>query len=304
SFFDILDNRYKSIGMNSGAIIRLMYVLTGNPTKASEDMQDEAKFIADNRKRIEKTLEALKKFLDFSNHTSWFEASGRSVIPLYFLAYYIFYQPCSDDELTYLFDNFDTNNSNFREMSEWLKLSLLNHAFSYGYGWRANTTGMTQIHKIMENYKGKNFPSSQLYLLYSERLRNFINKRRITAKNLASLDEEYLFNMIYGWPKSSKRNEDIDHIHPRSILESAGISPSSIDSIGNLQLLNPDDNRHSKRAKEFGDWLNSEKGPLDKTAYLSMHIIPDEPSLWYSDKFAEFLQKRLEMIAAKIKSSL
>lgn len=166
-FFDSLEQSYSSVGINKRAIIRLLYVLTDQPTKNDDTMSNgQADFIAQKRGRIEKTLEALKKFLDMSGHTSWFNAGGKSLIPLYFLAYHIFNDSRDDDELPHMFDNFDTNNSDFTAMKTWLQLSLLNRAFSYGCGWRASSTGMTQIHKIMKGSRGQRFPVQKLFSLY------------------------------------------------------------------------------------------------------------------------------------------
>lgn len=303
SFFETLESGYSEIGINRRTIIRLMYVLTDHPIKNEDSMKEEAGFIAEHKERIEKTLEALKKFLIASDHVEWFKISGKSVIPLYFLAYHIFYNPCDDEKLPNLFDNYDTNNPDFCAMQSWLKVSLLNRAFSYNCGWRAYSTGMTQIHKVMKGSQGKRFPISNLFTLYRERLNKFA-RNRITVNTLAFFDEDYMFYLTYGMPKSSVREEDIDHIHPRSRLKKAGIDESKINSFGNLQLLDIKDNRNGKRAKEFGDWIKI--GVLDETRpqYLKKHLIPEDTSLWYSDRFDDFLSARLQLIVDKIKSEL
>jgi len=305
SFFETLECDYSEIGINRRVIIRLIYVLTDHPTKNEDSMKEEAEFIAGHRRRIENTLEALEKFLVASEHEKWFRISGKSVIPLYFLAYHIFYNPCDDEKLPNLFDNHDTNNPDFNAMKKWLQLSLLNRAFSsYNCGWRANSTGMTQIHKIMKDRKKQNFPIHQLFDLYRDRLNIFVSKDEITAGNLSSFDQDYIFMLIYGSPQSSVRSEDIDHIHPRKLLEQAGTDESKINSFGNFQLIDSDTNRNGKRAKEFGDWIKI--GVLDeiRPQYLKKHLIPEDTSLWYSDRFDDFLSARLQLIVDKIKSSL
>ena len=306
SFFNTLEYRYSSIGITQPVIIRLLYVLTDQPTKLEGNMQKEADFIAKNRVRIWKTLEAMKKFLELSNHASWFKDSGKSVIPLYFLAYHIFYKACSDDELPNIFDNHDTNNPDFANMLKWLKVSMLNRVFSYGCGWRASTTGMTQIHKIMKENRAKSFPVEQLFELYAEKLSKFISadKRKITPNSLALFDEDYMFALIYGYPKSSVYQQDTDHIHPRSRLDIAGTDSRKIDSFGNLQLIDRKTNRNGKRAKEFGDWIKIGVPEDYLPRYLKIHLIPEDSSLWYSDRFDDFLKARLQMIADKIKASL
>ncbi len=117
-------------------------------------------------------------------------------------------------------------------MLKWLKLSLLNHVFSYGCGWRANIKGMRLIHEVMRKNKGKDFPLPQLFKLYRANLHYFYDEKQIKSSNLGSLDEDYIFYLIYERPKQSLRIEDKDHIQPTSLLKEAGFPASKIDSIG------------------------------------------------------------------------
>ena len=100
---------------------------------------------------------------------------------------------------------------------------------------------------------------------------------------------------------SSIRLSDKDHIHPRALLEKAKVSQLKINSIGNLQLIDSQSNR-GKSDKELSDWIN--KDVLNKREYISRHLIPEDESLWTSDRFNGFLRARLRLIADKIKSSL
>ncbi len=115
----------------------------------------DAKFITGNRRRIEITLEVLKKFLEASKYTAWFGTTPkRSIIPLYFLAY---------------------------------------HVFSYGCGWRPTVKGMRLIQEVMRKNKGKDFPLPQLFKLYRANLHYFYDDKQIKPDILGSLDENLYF---------------------------------------------------------------------------------------------------------------
>lgn len=302
-FIEKIESKCSSIGVNKDVFIHLLLVLLDKPDKSMADMDDhDARFITDNRVRIEHTMEVLKKFLEITKHAEWFTSlHKKSVIPIYFLAYHIFYKNCADEDILHLFDDYDVSNPDFSRMLKWLQISLLNRAFSYGCGWRPTLKGMRKIHEIMRANKGNSFPISQMFRMYRENLHRFFDEKQISTSNVDLLDEEYVFFLIYGRPRQSTRIEDKDHIHPRSMLMNADVPGYKIDSIGNLQLIDARTNRRIKRYKEFGDWL---KDIPDRSRYLQIHLIPDKPSLWYSDRFEEFLQARLKKIVDKITSTL
>ena len=290
-------------------LIKMILVLNDHPSKNITDIssiegaKEDAEFATNNMERIRATLEALKKFLKASNHDEWFDSgSNRSAIPLYFIAYHIFWQSDNPDEIRTLFERFDTNDKNFRNMSRWLKVSLLNNVFKRGCGWEPSTTAMKKIHEIMSKNKGRDFPVSELFDLYRKRLHRFFDHRDITYQCIDSLDKEYVFFMIYGSKKSAIRSEDEDHINPKALLEKANVSLMKINSIGNLQYIDRRTNRGEKSSLELRDWINSKVENKDE--YLSRHLIPEDESLWTSGKFTPFLNARLRLIARKIKSML
>ena len=301
-FIEKIEAEDSSIGINKDSFINLLLVLLDKPDKSMTDMDDEdAKLITGNRVRIEHTLKVLKWFLDTTKHAGWFTSKRKkSAIPVYLLAYHIFYRDCTDEEILHLFDNYDVSNPDFSRMLKWLKLSLLNSVFSYGCGWRINK-GLRKLHEVMRANKGSSFPVSQMFRTYRENLHRFFDEKQIYPSTLDMLDEEYIFFLIYGRPKQLVRIEDKDHIHPRSILMEADVDEQKIDSIGNLQLIDAKTNRVRKSSKEFGEWL---KDITDRSSYLNIHLIPDVPSLWYSDRFDDFLQARLQKIASKIMLNL
>jgi len=65
---------------------------------------------------------------------------------------------------------------------------------------------------------------------------------------LNEFDQEYIFYLIYN-SQPTIRSEDIDHIHPRSLLSTAGVDETIINSIINYQLLESGTNRKEKKGK-------------------------------------------------------
>lgn len=119
-----------------------------------------------------------------------------------------------------MFDHFDTNDKDYQDMVVWLRLSLLNRVFSRGYGWIPYKTGIKKIHAVMQDSKGNTFPKDRLFRVYTGHPLRFVST--VTENNLAEFDQEYIFYLIYN-ELPTIRSEDIDHIHPRSLLLSAGV---------------------------------------------------------------------------------
>ena len=125
----------------------------------------DAKFITGNRRRIEITLEVLKKFLEASK--------------LYCLV---------------------------RDHPKEVSYSVILSGIScYGCGWRPTVKGMRLIHEVMRKNKGKDFPLTQLFKLYRDNLHKFYDERQIKPDILGSLDEDYIFYLMYERPKQSLR---------------------------------------------------------------------------------------------------
>ena len=55
-------------------------------------------------------------------------------------------------------------------------------------------------------------------------------------------------------------------------------------------------NRGGKSGLEFAEWI--EYVP-NRQQYLQIHLIPEDPSLWYVKKFGEFLEARCRKIIGK-----
>ena len=159
-FLDNVVSENSDIGIDQDILIKLLLILNDKPSKEMSDlMAEDAEFATSNYERIQATLKTLRKFLVASANYNWFAtAKNRSAIPLYFLAYHIFYSETKTEILENMFEHFDTNDKNCQEMAVWMRLSLLNKVFSRGCGWIPYKTGIRKIHKVMEKNKGKQFP--------------------------------------------------------------------------------------------------------------------------------------------------
>lgn len=298
-FLDKVVSENLDIGIDQDVLIKLLLVLNDKPSKEMSDLTaEDAEFATSNYERIQTTLKALKNFLYASSNYNWFAAGkNRSSIPLYFLAYHIFYSEIHTDMLEDMFKHFDTNDKNFQNMVIWLRLSLLNKVFSRGCGWIPYKTGIRKIHKVMEKNKGKSFPKNSLFNVYKYHPLRFIPA--ISRDSLSEFDQEYIFYLIYnGLP--AIRNEDIDHIHPHSLLMAAGFDESIVNNIVNYQLLDSGTNRWEKNKKKLSDWIMNCIDDANRKAYLDRHVIPQEPYLWEIENFEKFFEERAKLLADKI----
>ena len=140
-----------------------------------------------------------------------------------------------------------------------------------------------------------------LYNVYrNHSLNKFDDKVNEAWEWLNWYERSLVVYLIYGKPTNFRQN-DIDHIHPKSILEKKGVEWNKINILGNFQYLYYSDNR-SKQDVEFGVWLNSLFGQdIEKlNEYLNIHCIPNDSSLWCTDRFDDFIESRRVMIYNKL----
>lgn len=302
-FLDTVVSENSDIGIDQDILIKLLLILNDKPSKEMSDLTaEDAEFATSHYERIQAALKAMKKFLRASENYNWFAATkNRSAIPLYFLTYHIFYSKIPTQNLESMFDRFDTSDKNYYEMATWLRLSLLNKVFSRGCGWIPYKTGVKKIHAIMQLNKGNLFPKSDLLSTYRTHPLHFVGV--VTESNLVEFDQEYVFYIMYNG-QSTIRSEDIDHIHPYSLLISAGFEETIINNIANYQLLDSGTNRGDKNGKKLCDWINGYVDTVSRQGYLNRHFIPQDTSLWETSNFEEFCRVRAKMLADKINTIL
>lgn len=302
SFLEDLIRKYSEIGIGQDELIKLIFILQDNHKKEMVNVSaEDANFAINKKDRIEASLEALLTFLHVSKLYDYYREGNRSAIPLYFLAYHVFHQDLKDDDLPNFFDRFDVKSESFNKIYRWIYISLLNGVFkSKGAGWIPYKTGIRKILEKIKDYKNKEFPENALYEVYKQHPLHFF-ETAIKTDLLDRLDSSALYYVIYDCSRTV-RQQDIDHIHPVNILEGKEIPWDKINSFANFQLLDSKTNRGEKNGKELKEWIS--KYVDDKPAYISRHSIPDNPELWDSNNFDEFLDARKNIIVDKIEKCL
>lgn len=301
NFLETTLKEYKDIDLTQDNLIKLIFILRDNHNKEITDIDaTDVEFVVKNSERITNTLRALKKFLTFSKLDNYYSAKSRSFIPLFFICYHIFHKKVSDQDILKIHDNFEINNSDFKKIYTWIYKSLLNNIFrSRGAGWIPYRTGIRKILDVMKNHKDGEFPVQQLFSMYRLHPLNFYET--ITVDNLYSFDIDLLYYLIYS-REETIRKQDIDHIHPKSILEEEGYSYAEINRIENYQLIDYSTNRGQKNAKPLKLWI--ENYVENKQLYLEKHLIPKDSVYWEVENYLEFISERRKLIVSKINTLL
>lgn len=293
--------KYNDIGFGKDEVIKLIFILQDDHKKTVANITKvDSDFIGKNKNRIESALEGTKLFLEQSNLYKFYKDEKPSIIPLYFITYFLFHLNIPDNKIEDYFKNSEINNENYNLIYKWIFLSMLNKIFRRrGAGWTAYSTGIRKILNILSKFKNQDFPTDKLFEMYYNHPLDF--DENIQQDYLDSYDFDFLMYIIYEKPKTFRKN-DIDHIHPKSILEKIGQDWSKINSVINYQLLDFSTNRGNKNDKELSEWINNDVKNI--TNYLTMHLIPDDPKLWDSNNFDNFLEKRGNLIVSKLKNEL
>jgi len=291
--------QFEDIGISQDEVIKLVFLLQDEHAKeVTAITAEDADFVIESQERIVRSLCALREFLRNARLYDYYASGGRSVIPLYFVAYHVFHKkevPAA--QLGRVYDNYDAKNDDFLSLKRWVYLSVLNGVFSRGKGWIPYRTGIRKILNVVKGYKGQVFPTEALFQVY--RNHPLIFSTDIVADRLDRWDREFVFYLMYDCESLSGR--DIDHIHPKSLLERADVPPHKIHSIANFQLLDPGTNRREKRTQTLRAWLQDE-GVTDQRFYLDRHMIPEDETKWDITSFDSFLQARAQAIAKKVQS--
>jgi len=305
-FLNEVKNNYTDIGFNQDEIIKLVFLLQDNHDKDIIEIdQTDSDFITTQGKRIKMCLEGTRTFLKHAGLYEYIIASQTSLVPLTFIAYHLFHLDRADDQIATYFDNHETGNQNFAPIRTWLLMSFLNHVFQRGNGWNPSTTGRKKILNVLRESKNLPFPVETLFATYeSHSLHYFDRTLKDNWEALNWYERSLVIYLLYGKPANFRQN-DIDHIHPKSVLIDKGVEWSRINLLGNFQYLYYSDNR-SKQATEFGTWMtelfSDDEQKLKE--YLTLHFIPEDKTLWSTDKFEEFLEARRKLIFNKLVKAL
>jgi uncharacterized protein with ParB-like and HNH nuclease domain len=113
--------------------------------------------------------------------------------------------------------------------------------------------------------------------------------------------------MLYPDLDYKNNNFHKDHLHPASTYDSLKEEDKekygwkTFNSILNLQMLDANENM-SKQDISLEDWINEQTADKDRDKFLINHLIPDVDLKL--DNFWEFIEKRKELLVAKLKSIL
>ncbi|MEA3414658.1 MAG: DUF262 domain-containing protein [Thermodesulfobacteriota bacterium] len=300
-FLEKMLDQYEDIGLSQDNLIKLIFLLQDDYKKemASIEAKD-AEFAITNRERINSTLKSVKDFLIHAKLYDYYRKGNRSFIPLFFIVYHLFHKEIEVKPLGIYFDNFDAGNIDFPIMYEWIYHSLLNGVFrSRGAGWVAYKTGVRKLLVEIKKHRNNGFPKQELFNVYIEH--PVVFTQSYNAGNLDNLDRSFLYYLMYD-RNQTIRNQDIDHIMPKSILANLNYGWDEINSIKNFQLIDYGTNRGVKNGKPFKEWMNNYVS--DKSSFVKRHLIPDDEVIWEENKFLDFIKKRAELILAKISKHL
>ena len=292
---------FEDIGFGKDEVIKLIFILQDDHKKSLVNItKEDSDFIKQQELRIKSCLIGTRLFLGQSNLLEFYKKEKPSIIPLYFIAYFLFHLEGSNKTIEDYFKNSEINNTNYNIIYRWIFLSMLNKIFRRrGAGWTAYSTGIRKLLEVIKNHKNSTFPIDEIFEMYDNHPLEF--SETIKTEWLDTYDDNFLMYVIYEKPKTFRVN-DIDHIHPKGILDSKGYEWSMINNPGNYQLLDFSTNRGNKNGKEFYEWI--EEIVENKNEYLKMHMIPDNSELWKSENFEQFLNERQLLIVNKIKHLL
>ena len=295
-FLDETLENYTDIGLSQDNLIKLIFLLQDDHKKEMTDITGtDAEFAISNKERITSCLVSLKKFLIAADLHNYYKEGNRSFIPLFFIVYHLFHKKISNKQIEDYFNNWDANNREFSRIKDWIYYSLLNGVFrSKGAGWIPYKTGTRKILTEIKSYRDEDFPTDKLFDVYYEHGVKFV--KDFDENTLNSLDSQFLFYLMYDM-KQTIRTQDIDHIMPKSILETFKYDWAKINSIMNFQLLDYGTNRGEKNANPFKQWVNTLP---NKKHFTDRHLIPHDESKWSEDKFEDFLVERGKLILGKI----
>ena len=290
---------YQDIGLTQDNLIKLIFLLQDNHNKEMASIEaTDAEFAIKNGERIKATIKALKDFLEYSKTLDYYKEGNRSFIPLFFISYHLFHKDIGNNALMNYFNNYETANADFPLMNRWLYHSLINGVFrSRGAGWIPYKTGIRKLLEVIKKHKNKAFPTQELFQVYINHPITFTTT--YTSSNLDQLDISFVFYLMYDRAKII-RTIDIDHIMPKNILENKRVDQDKINSIKNSQLLDSATNRGAKNGKPFKEWVENPEYIKDKQAYMKLHLIPSDETLWIEDKFEDFIEARGELIIKKL----
>lgn len=263
-----------------------------NVDKVRKSIDD--KEIEENWSKISNSIKDLKDFI----YEKTFLKSDHS-IPSYLLYIPLIY---------YRFHYFDKwKNKNSQEIVDYILRTSISGSFS--------GTPDNLIDKCIRQINiDQDFILSKIFEKIKEDGRNInISKEELLNIKYGSSNSHIILNILYKnfnyTPIFNGNQLQQDHIFPQSILKNlkefnpesnrkslSKFPKDSRDQLANLALLTFVENGSAGKSDSLPDvWFS------DKTdEYLDMHLIPKDKELWKVENFDKFIEKRKELILAKL----
>ena len=300
NFMREIVERYKNMELTREKLNQLIFVLQGKFDFENHPIgETDADFVLHNNNRIKCTIWFIRSLLAHTRVYTYYGNGARFYLPLFLLAYYIFHKEIDDDSIVDYLNNFDSGNSDYHNMKRFMYNTMLNGVFeNHEEGLVVFDTSIQLLGMQIKYKKNTEFPTTELFEMYSHLPVRFSTE--YTCNNLDQLNHSFVLFLMYDLKRKIEQNE-MEYIMPKSRLESLCFESSKINSIRNIHLTDYNTDWKIKSENSFVSWVNNPACVKDKKAYLNLHLIPTDETLWSEDKFEEFIQKRGELILHKIK---
>ncbi len=185
---------------------------------------------------------------------------------------------------------------NASRIRRWLIMALLNRMFS---GSSDSMLNAARSPARSARQSGGFFPVAELDSAAqdSRRLPTRDPKaiKRILELQYKNSSTFLALTLLYderAWPTAKP---DSDHIFPQvQFKQEPKECQASANSLGNLMLLDPQENR-KKGAEKFETWIRTRE-----PAFLKRHLIPIDERLWQVECFPEFLRERSRLVLDRL----
>ncbi len=242
--------------------------------------------IEDIWKEIKESVKTVIDLLiDFGITSKKMLPSKNSIIPLISYTY-------TNNIKTYASEKTMISDSK-KSMKKWLYNTLLVNLFS-----SQTDEILKRCRKVIKEKASSPFPAKEINSNLPPGKTYEIKREEFDKITYGNNQAFYTLGLLYPKlnlnPISERNKPHIDHIFPKSMLESK-YDDNLINNIGNLQLLTATENE-SKNKTSFDEWIKKR----DKT-FLTNNFIPERSQLWHIDSYTEFIRERRDILFNKLK---
>jgi len=236
--------------------------------------------------------QAIKRTVDTANAFGIDENTLTSVNALIPIAYYLHQHPNMK-----LRGESTAEVQNAKRVRVWLISALLNHVLG-----GSSDSMLHKLREVLQIYRrpSGDFPLAELNKAVAEAGRTSASSDNAVENVMRTTygkDTCFLaLSLLYDERNWGTISHSIDHLFPREAFKKnvADHIKELRDDFGNLALVISDENS-GKKDRPLDEWLAS-RSP----EYLKRHHIPSDPSLWYIERFEEFLIERRKLLRDRL----